>query len=177
MLVTVASELRMVTVMSAIRIGAIRMKNKEKYSKNIVELACDGNDFAVDKRTGKVDSCLCIPCRNCLFNDKKDCERREWAESEYVEHPVISKRDRRFLDCIGNAYKYVVRDKDCKLFVCKDVHTDGRMWFTRGCVAGSDYTYISGFDVQFPMVNVISPTVWSIEDLKMLDVVEEYGTD
>ena len=82
-----------------------------------------------------------------------------------------------FLDCIGNAYKYVVRDKDCKLFVCKDVHTDGRMWFTRGCVVGSDYTYISGFEVQFPMVNVISPTVWSIEDLKKLDVVEEYGID
>lgn len=36
------------------------MKNKEKYSKKIVELACDGNDIAVDKRTGKVDSCLFV---------------------------------------------------------------------------------------------------------------------
>lgn len=155
------------------------MKNKEKYSKKIVELACDGNDIAVDKRTGKVDACLCIPCSNCLFNDSKNCDkgRREWAESEYVEKPVISKNDRAFLDYLGNTYKYIVRDKDGKLFVCKKVHTDGRMWFTRGCVAGSDYTYISGFDVQFPMVNVISPTVWSIEDLKMLDVVEEYGID
>lgn len=167
----------MVIVMSAIRIEVIRMKNKEKCSKEIVELACDGNGIAVDKCTGKVDSCLCIPCSNCLFNDNKDCNkgRREWAELEYV--PVISKRDRRFLDCIGNAYKYVVRDKDCKLFVCKDVHTDGHMWFSRGCIAGSDYTYISGFEVQFPMVEVVSPTVWSIEDLKKLDVVEDYGTD
>lgn len=90
---------------------------------------------------------------------------------------MISKRDRRFLDCIGNAYKYVVRDKDCKLFVCKDVHTDGHMWFSRGCIAGSDYTYISGFEVQFPMVKVVSPTVWSIDDLKKLEVVENYGTD
>lgn len=57
MLVTVASELRMVIVMSAIRIGAIRMKNKEKYSKKIVELACDGNCIAVDKNSGKVKPC------------------------------------------------------------------------------------------------------------------------
>lgn len=78
---------------------------------------------------------------------------------------------------IGSTYKYVVRDKDCKLFVCKDVHTDGRMWFSRGCVSGSDYTYISGFEVQFSMVKVISPIVWSIDDLKNLEVVEEYGTD
>lgn len=65
----------MVIVMSAIRIGAIRMKNKEKYSKKIVELACDGNDIAVDKRTGKVDSCDYISCSNCLFNDNKDCDK------------------------------------------------------------------------------------------------------
>lgn len=155
------------------------MKNKERYSKNIVDVACYGKSFAFDKRTGKVDSCRCVPCSNCLFNDNRPCDkgRREWAESEYVERPVISKRDRAFLEYIGNAYKYVVRDKDCKLFVCKDVHTDGHMWFSRGCIAGSDYTYISGFEVQFPMVEVVSPTVWSIEDLKRLEVVEEYGID
>ena len=173
----------MVIVMSAIRIGAIKMKNKERYLKEIVEIACDGNCIAVDKNSGKVKPCCYSSCSNCLFDDShyrdSDCDRtrRKWAESEYVEHPVISKRDRRFLDCIGNAYKYVVRDKDCKLFVCKDVHTDGHMWFSRGCIAGSDYTYISGFEVQFPMVEVVSPTVWSIEDLKKLDVVEDYGTD
>lgn len=53
------------------------MKNKERYSKNIVELACDGNGIAVDKRTGKVDSCLCIPCSDCLFNDNKIVIREE----------------------------------------------------------------------------------------------------
>ena len=70
------------------------MKNKEKYSKKIVELACDGNDIAVDKRTGKVDSCDYISCSNCLFNDNKDCDkpRREWAESEYIKKPVIDKK-------------------------------------------------------------------------------------
>lgn len=156
------------------------MKNKEKYLKKIVEIACDGNCIAVDKNSGKVKPCCDSSCSNCLFDDShyrdSDCDRtrRKWAESEYVEHPVISKKDRRFLECIGNTYKYIVRDRIGKLFVCKDVHTDGHMWFSRGCVTGSDYTYISGFDVQFPMVKVISSTVWSIKDLKKLEVVDEY---
>lgn len=152
------------------------MKNKEKFAKEIVDIACKGEPFAIEKSTGVPVNCTTLICSECLFDGASSCRDgiKEWADSEYVELPVISKNDRRFLDYIGNTYKYIVRDKDGKLFVCKDVHTDGHMWFTRGCVAGSDYTYISGFEVQFPMVKVISPTVWSIEDLKKLEVVEAY---
>lgn len=152
------------------------MKNKERYMTEIVDIACKGESFAIEKSTGLPVKCTTLTCCECLFDGASSCRNsiEEWAESEYVELPVISKNDRRFLDYIGNTYKYIVRDKDGKLFVCKDVHTDGHMWFTRGCVAGSDYTYISGFEVQFPMVKVISPTVWSIEDLKKLEVVEAY---
>jgi len=154
------------------------MKNKEKYTKEIVDIVCEDVSFGVDKRTGSPASCRELHCGKCLLNEmnRYACydSRKEWAESEYVELPVISKNDRRFLDYIGNTYKYVVRDKDGKLFVCKKVYAVKYEWFTRGCVAGSDYTYISGFDVQFPMVKNISPTVWSIEDLKKLEVVEAY---
>lgn len=75
------------------------MKNKEKYAMKIAEIACDGKIIAVDKRTGKVDSCDCITCGNCLFDGKHGCNerRREWAESDYIEKHVISKRDRTFL--------------------------------------------------------------------------------
>jgi hypothetical protein len=154
------------------------MKNKEKYTKEIVDIVCEDVSFGVDKRTGSPASCRELHCGKCLLNEmnRYACydSRKEWADSEYVERPVISKNDRRFLDYIGNTYKYIVRDKDGKLFVCKKVYVVNDEWFTRGCIAGSDYTYISGFDVQFPMVKVISPTVWSIEDLKKLEVVEAY---
>lgn len=130
------------------------MKNKEKYTKEIVDIVCEDVSFGVDKRTGSPASCRELHCGKCLLNEmnRYACydSRKKWADSEYVERPVISKSDRTFLDYI--------RDE----------------WFTRGCVAGSDYTYISGFDVQFPMVKVISSTVWSIEDLKKLEVVEAY---
>lgn len=152
------------------------MKNKERYMTEIVDIACKGELCAIEKSTGLPVNCATIRCGECLFDGPLSCtdDIKEWAESEYVELPVISKNDRRFLDYIGNTYKYIVRDMDGKLFVCKKVYTVNHEWFTRGCVAGSDYTYISGFDVHFPMVKHISPTVWSIEDLKKLEVVEAY---
>lgn len=152
------------------------MKNKEKFAKEIVDIVCKGEPFAIEKSTGLPVRCTTRICGECLFDGALSCQDgiKEWAESEYVGRPVISKSDRRFLDCIGNTYKYIARDRDGKLFVCKKVYAVNDEWFSRGCVAGSDYTYISGFDVQFPMVKHISSTVWSIEDLKKLEVVDEY---
>lgn len=152
------------------------MKNKEKFTKEILDIVCKGETFAIEKSTGLLVNCTTLPCHECLFDSASSCRNgiKEWAESEYVELPVISKNDRRFLDCIGNTYKYIVRDRDGKLFVCKKVYAVNDEWFSKGCVAGSDYTYISGFDVQFPMVKVISSAVWSIKDLKKLEVVEAY---
>lgn len=153
------------------------MKNKEKYMTEIIDTYLDGKTIAV-KADGKPCICQKTRCEECIFYDRTNpyCRDRirTWVNSEYIERPVISKKDRRFLDCIGNTYKYIVRDKDGKLFVCKKVYTVNDEWFTRGCVAGSDYTYISGFEVQFPMVKHISSTVWSIKELKKLEVVEKY---
>lgn len=175
MLVTVASELQMVIVMSA-----IRNKNKEKYSKKIVEIACDGNGIAVDKHSGTVDSCLCIPCSNCLFNNIRDCDkgRREWAESEYVEPLVISKRDKAFLEYLREEYMFVARDENGKLFVysskpCKDKYF--KCWCSCGR-SNSPGLYLN-YNVDFPMVKWSDSEPWLIEDLKKLEVVEEYGTD
>ena len=164
----------MVIVMSAIRIGAIRMKNKEKYSKKIVKLACDGNDIAVDKRTGKVDSCLCIPCSNCLFNDSKDCDkgRREWAESEYIEKQVISKRDRAFLDFLIGKYEYIARDENDILCAYEsEPFKKGAYWYWDN---SSYFRLNPHFDVDFQMVKWSDEEPWLIEDLKRLEVVDSY---
>ena len=149
------------------------MKNKEKHAKEIIKIACDRDDIAVVRSTGELRPCCEISCGECLFSTgTSSCREktRRWAEAEYVEHPVISKRDRAFLDYICNTYKYVLRDKDGKLFACKNAHAVNDEWFS----VGFDYTYISGFDLQFPMVKHVSPTIWSINDLKKLEVVEDY---
>ena len=145
------------------------MKNKEKFATEIVEIACKGHDFRVDKNTNEVADCCDAPCAACLFLEMEDCDkaRREWAESEYIEKPVIviSKRDRVFLEYLGEEFKYIVRHTDGTLIAYKDGLTN---WFSLNC----------RFDVDFPMVKWEgNEEIWSIEDLKKLEVVDSYGTD
>ena len=65
------------------------MKNKEKYAKEIFEIACSGSKIAIDKNTGKICACGLLKCRDCIF-DKRYCAEtlKHWCESEYVEPPV-----------------------------------------------------------------------------------------
>ncbi len=142
------------------------MKNKEKYAKEIVELACNGEGIAVNKHSGMVFPCNNIPCSNCLFDNDYYCEeeRKKWAESEYIEKSVIviSKKDRAFLEYLKEEFKYIVRYKDGTLFAYKDQLTT---WFRLDC----------RFDVCFPMIKWEgNEEIWSIKDLKKLEVVEEY---
>lgn len=65
------------------------MKNKEKYAKEILEIACSGSKIAIDKNTDKICACDLLKCRDCIF-DKRYCAEtlKHWCESEYVEPPV-----------------------------------------------------------------------------------------
>lgn len=150
------------------------MKNKEKYAKEIVELACDGNGIAVDKHSRTVCSCNYISCSNCLFDDSKDCikRRKDWAESEYIEKLVISKRDRAFLEYIREEYKFIARDKDGELFIYRTQprrNEECCNWTSNGCISLS-----VRHNVDFPMVKWGDCQPWLIEDLKKLEVVEKY---
>ena len=149
-------------------------KNKEKYAKEIVELACDGNGIAVDKHSGTVCSCNYISCSNCLFDDNKDCgkRRKDWAESEYIENPVISKRDRAFLEYIGAGINYITRDMDGGLFIyISKPHKLIDCWESSGCESDKSLKF---FKLDFPMVKWEDSEPWLIEDLKKLEVVENY---
>ena len=64
------------------------MKNKEKYEKDILDIACSDSRLAFDKTTNKVVPCNSLCCSNCLFGHNCDEEIKEWFESEYVEPPV-----------------------------------------------------------------------------------------
>ena len=62
------------------------MKNKEKYAKEILEIAC--SSLAFDKTTNKVVPCNSLCCSNCLFGHNCDEAIQECRESAYVEPPV-----------------------------------------------------------------------------------------
>jgi len=63
------------------------MLNREKYAKEIIEIACNGGSIAVVN--GKLENCRKTQCNECNFNGGtiRDCEikTRKWANSEYVE--------------------------------------------------------------------------------------------
>lgn len=62
------------------------MKNKEKFAKEIIEVACSGRLLAVSN--GKPCDCSELKCSECEFdNDVITCDEKVkvWAESEYVE--------------------------------------------------------------------------------------------
>lgn len=62
------------------------MKNKEKYAKEILEIACNGDSIAIIRESGRIAPCDGTYCSACLFRDV-DCREkvREWEEPEYIE--------------------------------------------------------------------------------------------
>lgn len=63
------------------------MTNREKYAKEILDIACNRSLIALVN--GKLVSCNRTPCSECDFqglNCKE--EAKEWANSEYVEPTV-----------------------------------------------------------------------------------------
>ena len=152
------------------------MKNKEKYAKEIVEIVCEGCALAVSKETGKPVKCVNIKCSECTLGGRGMCSTmiKEWAESKYIEKPVISKKDRAFFDCLVEDFKYIARDKNNSLYAYdKEPHKvketaswagDGIRWFKLN-------NYVN---VDFPMIKWSDDKPWLIDDLKKLEVVEEY---
>nr|DAI48093.1 MAG TPA: hypothetical protein [Caudoviricetes sp.] len=148
------------------------MKNKEKYAKEIVDIACKGHDFMVDKNTNEVADCCDVVCATCLFIENCEKVRREWAESEYIEKPVISKRDRAFLEYLNANIHYIARDKDGGLYVyISKPFKIIDCWESSGCEINENLRII---DIDFPMVKWEDDEPWLIEDLKKLEVVDSY---
>lgn len=146
------------------------MKNREKFEKEIMEIACNGNSIAITKEGGRIAPCCDTFCVECLFGGGNCKEKvKEWAESEYVEKPVISKRDVSFLDYL-KCYKYIARNDDGELYVYTSIPTK----YSDCWGVDNAYRSLRGLDIDFPMIKWSDSEPWLIDDLKKLEVVEEY---
>ena len=94
------------------------MKNREKFTKEILDIACNGRSIAVTK-DNKVVCCDDIDCESCMFCGKyigrsQVCSDRlrEWSESEYIEKPTLTNNERKFLEIIDPKFKYMVKNPD-----------------------------------------------------------------
>lgn len=150
------------------------MKNREKFAKEILDIACKGDSFSVTK-SGKITFCDRFKCDMCKFNNstgEKSCrtKRYEWSESEYVEKPTITSREKNFLDALLSNCKYIARDRDNLLYVYYDKPIRGdKFWI-------SDYaSHDMPKDMYGDVFNFIKwdEEPWSIEDLKKLEVKKD----
>lgn len=150
------------------------MKNKEKYAECVLTFACDESGFGVYEKTGEMERCMEMHCTECLFYGKKETchtSRRKWLESEYIEKPVISKKDRAFLEYLGKDLKYIARDKSEALFTYERAIEKGKYgWVYDSGVLKN----LRGFSVDLPMVKWSDSEPWLIEELKKLEVVDSY---
>lgn len=87
------------------------MKNKEKFAKEIVEIAVNGFEIAFDKK-GNLTTCHSIKCTDCSFFGKHgSCYDRlkNWAESEYVEPKEFTEEEKTVFRVCKNL-EYAARD-------------------------------------------------------------------
>ena len=154
------------------------MKNKEKYMTEIIDACLDGMTIAV-KADGKPCICQKMSCKECIFYDGTNpyCRDRirAWANSEYIERPVISKRDKAFLEYLREEYRFIARDENGKLFAYETQPKKEEVcWDSFGLIS-ERYLYLNyHFNIDFPMVQWSDSEPWLIEDLEKLEVVEEY---
>lgn len=67
------------------------MTNKEKYAKEILDIACTGDRVAMRKSDNVIVGCKKLKCSDCAFiTHGKGCNYaiEKWANSDYVEPPV-----------------------------------------------------------------------------------------
>lgn len=156
------------------------MKNREKFAKEILDIACKGNIITVTK-DNKVVCCDDIKCGQCLFYKTDDygshCDDEalmRWAESEYVEKPTITSREKNFLDALLPNFKYIARDSNDRL--CIYYNKPKRNSMDNYWIPDDDYYYYVSSNMYGNMFDFIrwgDEEPWSIEDLKNLEVRDD----
>lgn len=153
------------------------MKNREKFAKEIFDIACKGSRIAVKHNSDIPCVCGDIECEECLFDVYDDCKDniKDWCESEYIEKPkyTITSKEKAFLDTLVPDCKYIARDGNNRLYIYgkKPIREDkSESWVPDNsnyyCVTrdifGNMFDFIKWGDVE----------PWRIEDLKKLEVRE-----
>ena len=94
------------------------MKNKEKFAKEILDIACNGRGVAMDTNTKRL--CVCnIGCKNCYFcsynypHNQGGCVKNlaHWSNSEYKEKKEFSEADKAYVR-VMDKLNWFAKDKN-----------------------------------------------------------------
>lgn len=146
------------------------MKNFEKWKKEILEITKTKNIVAL--RNGKPTICDTknIGCNECGFNGDKPCfvTRMNWFYEEYLEKPKLTKRERQFVEVMGEDM-HIARDKSGTLYLCttkpyKEQFTWGNTVFIK----------MERFNnLEFDFIKWEDKEPWSTEELLKLEIEDE----
>lgn len=81
------------------------MLNKEKYAKEIAEIAVNSESIAL--KDNKPIICRKIKCTDCGRNSKSGCSRhilKEWANSEY-EKSILDEAEKEYLSAVIEPFR------------------------------------------------------------------------
>lgn len=82
------------------------MKHKEikEYKNMIINIAMNGDSFAVLKNSNFPVPCSQTNCCNCLFYDETHCfiGRKKWLNSEYEKEKVVQSNYDKIIKALNN---------------------------------------------------------------------------
>ena len=146
------------------------MKNKEKYAERVLTFACDDGSFGVYEKTGEMERCTDMRCTECLFHGKKGTCHTSRRKSKQQSH--VNRWLKKAPSHQGTGINYITRDMDGSLYVyISKPHKLIDCWESSACETDKSLRH---FELDFPMVRWEDDEPWLIEDLRKLEVVEEY---
>lgn len=150
------------------------MKNREKYAKEILDIACSGSNIAMVN--GNLLSCYDVNCSDCKFysySDNENCYDNitKWCEAEYIEKSTLTPKEKQFLDLIREEYTYMARDEDGLLSVYpRKPEKKSTYWLLTDNPNSARDLCTRALDVGFDFIKWEDEEPWLIEDLKKLEV-------
>ena len=150
--------------------------NMEHFRSEIEKFLDDSGDFAV-MLSGVVNRCTSRMCDGCIFSyehsgreEGVSCRRLqvEWLMSEYKPEPVLTAREKGFVECMD--YGWIARDKDDYLHWFEETPTKGENWWECCC---NESGWAALRELYFPFITWEDEEPWSVEELGKLKVSNE----
>ena len=146
------------------------MKNIEYYKEKILDIVGRGDSVGVDINTNEPEGCEFLGCEDCKLSGNCNNGLKLWCNEEYIEKPMLTKNEKKFLDIINPKYKYVTKNKNNIL--CLSVGIPIRT--ENDWIGVNDCAYISEnyFNGLFKFIKWDDEEPWQLDDLKKLEICE-----
>lgn len=150
--------------------------NMEHYRGEIARIVRLGTVPALYK-TG-IDECKGEDfCQACKFSDDAGymfgcgVRRLEWLMSEYKPEPVLTEREKHFVEFAGSGY--LTRNENDRLLWWTGKPTKQMSHWAGKNPHITGYFVINDFDDMFPFITWEDEEPWAVEELRKLKVADE----